>query len=174
MKSRTIAFCGVLTALALILSYVESLFPLPVGIPGIKLGLANLVVFLLLYIAGPWHAFAVSLARILIAGFAFGGMYSLLYSLSGGLLSFLGMVLLKRSGRFAPVTVSICGAVLHNIGQLVMAGLVLENTGVAVYLPPLLAAGVICGFVIGLLGELLRARVAKAFRSPNASSEDNH
>ena len=164
MKSRTIAFCGVLTALALILSYVESLFPLPVGIPGIKLGLANLVVFLLLYIAGPWHAFAVSLARILIAGFAFGGMYSLLYSL----------VLLKRSGRFAPVTVSICGAVLHNIGQLVMAGLVLENTGVAVYLPPLLAAGVICGFVIGLLGELLRARVAKAFRSPNASSEENH
>ena len=158
-KSRTIAFCGVMTAFALILSYLESLFPLPIGIPGIKLGLANLVVFLMLYLVEWKSALAVNLIRILIAGFAFNGMYSLLYSLCGGMLSFLGMALLKKTGKFAPVTVSICGGVLHNIGKLLMAGLVLENAAVAVYSPVLLTAGVVCGALIGLLGEFLRDRI---------------
>ena len=160
MKTRTVAVAGVLIALAFILSYVESLFPLPVGIPGIKLGLANLVVFVSLYTMGVPMAFVISFVRIVLAGFAFSGMYSLLYSLAGGLLSFLGMMLLKKSQKFAPVTVSICGGVLHNVGQLMMAALVLETTGLVVYLPVLMIAGVICGGVIGLLGELLRGRVA--------------
>ena len=92
----------------------------------------------------------------------FGSMYSLIYSLCGGLLSFVGMLLLKRYGHFAPVTVSICGGVLHNVGQLLVAGRVLQTIGVSVYLPALIAAGVICGMVIGLLGEFLRSRIAKA------------
>ena len=104
MKTRKIAYLGVFLALALILSYVESLIPFYFGIPGVKLGLTNLIVVVMLYCTGTKEAFGVSVARILLAGFLFGNLFSILYSLAGGVLSFIVMCLLKKTGRFHVMT----------------------------------------------------------------------
>lgn len=111
------AYLGLFLALALICSYIESLIPFYFGIPGVKLGLANIVVVLMLYCTGAKSALAVSVLRILLSGFLFGNMFSILYSLAGGLASFLCMVLLKRSGRFRIISVSAAGGVTHNLGR---------------------------------------------------------
>lgn len=114
MKTRKIAYLGVFLALALILSYVESLIPFYFGIPGVKLGLTNLIVVVMLYCTGTKEAFGVSVARILLAGFLFGNLFSILYSLAGGVLSFIVMCLLKKTGRFHVISVSVT-AVSHII-----------------------------------------------------------
>lgn len=154
-----VAWYGVLIALAMVLSYVETLIPVTIGIPGVKLGLANLVVFLALYEMGTADAFAISLLRILLVSMTFGNMAALMYSAAGGLLSFLVMWLCKKSGYLLPVAVSVAGGIAHNIGQLVVAALVLENAAVFSYLPVLLAAGAITGAVIGILGGLAEKRL---------------
>ena len=105
-----------MTCLALIFSYVESLIPIPIPIPGIKLGLANLLTVILLYAVGPWEAFAVNVVRVVLSGFLFGSLFAILYSLAGCAVSFLAMAALKKSGRFSAVGVSIAGGSAHNIG----------------------------------------------------------
>ena len=127
MKTRKIAYLGVFLALALILSYVESLIPFYFGIPGVKLGLTNLIVVVMLYCTGTKEAFGVSVARILLAGFLFGNLFSILYSLAGGVLSFIVMCLLKKTGRFHVISVSVTGGISHNIGQLIAAAFVVET-----------------------------------------------
>ena len=131
------------TAFALIASYIESLIPFYFGIPGVKLGLTNAVIVLVLYLMGTKEALAVSFARILLAGFLFGNLYSILYSLAGGMLSFLVMVLLKRWKRFSVVGVSMAGGVFHNVGQILVAMAVVENVSLAYYMPPLLISGAV-------------------------------
>ena len=121
---------GVFLALALICSYVESLIPISFGIPGVKLGLTNIVVVLMLYCIGAKEALAVSVCRIVLAGFLFGNLFSILYSLAGGLLSFLIMWAVKRTGKLGILPVSVCGGIFHNIGQLAVAALVVENYNV--------------------------------------------
>lgn len=163
MKTRKIAYLGVFLALALILSYVESLIPFYFGIPGVKLGLTNLIVVVMLYCIGTKEAFGVSVARILLAGFLFGNLFSILYSLAGGVLSFIVMCLLKKTGRFHVISVSVTGGISHNLGQLIAAAFVVETYDIFYYMPFLLIAGVATGFVIGMLAQEFILRFEKQF-----------
>ncbi len=163
MKKKT-AYLGVFLAFALILSYIESLIPFYFGIPGMKLGLANLIVVILLYLLGWKEALVISVLRILLSGFLFGNLFGIIYSLAGGLLSFFVMWLVKGTGQFHPVSVSVCGGISHNIGQLFIAALIVENYNVLYYMPALLAAGIVTGFIIGVLGEELIKRLQFLFR----------
>lgn len=162
-SAQTTAQLGLLTALALIAGYVEMLLPVPIGIPGVKLGLPNLVIVWALYALGPAKALFVNGVRILLSGFLFGSLSMLLYSLAGAALSFLGMYLAKRSGMFGVTGVSIVGGVSHNIGQLLVAMAVLETDGLIYYGPALLAAGTVTGLLIGIVTEELGKRLANYF-----------
>ena len=156
MKNKVAVF-GVFTSLALILSYVELLIPINFGIPGMKLGLANLLVVILLYKGCPRDALLLSVIRILLSGLIFGNMFSIFYSLGGGLLSLAVMVYLKKTGQFTVAGISIGGGASHNVGQLLVAMFVVQTYQVGYYLPVLLIAGVITGAVIGILSaEVLK------------------
>ena len=159
-----IAQYGLLIALAFIFSYVEALIPLPVPVPGIKLGLANLVNVVGLYTVGAAGTLVVGLFRIVMVGFTFSNPGSMLYALAGGILSLAVMALAKKMDWFEKTGVSILGGVFHNIGQLSMAAWITGTAGVFSYLPVLLVAGVITGGVIGLLGGLVTDRIAPAVR----------
>ncbi len=156
---RKTAYLGLYLALALVCSYIESLIPISFGIPGIKLGLANVVVILVLYDLGAAWAAAVSVLRILLAGFMFGNMFSIIYSLSGGLLSLGCMLLLKKTGKFKIISVSAAGGVTHNLGQIIAAALVVENINLFYYYPVLLTAGVITGVLIGTAAQEIVLRL---------------
>lgn len=159
MKNR-VAYFGVFTALALIFSYVESLIPIQLGIPGVKLGLANLIIVIALYKMRLSEVFLLSIVRILLSGFLFGNYFSILYSLAGGLLSLAVMALLKKTGDFSVMGISMAGGVSHNVGQLVVAMMVVETFSVGYYLPVLLVAGLVTGFLIGVAaGEMLKRLV---------------
>ena len=156
MKSKA-AYFGVFTALALIFSYVETLIPIQFGVPGIKLGLANLIIVIVLYKTDWREALLLSVVRIILAGFIFGSLFSIIYSLAGGILSLAVMALLKRTDRFSVIGVSIAGGVCHNIGQLIVAMIVVDTYQVGYYLPVLLIAGLVTGAVIGAIaGEVLK------------------
>lgn len=159
--TKKIAFLGLFTAAAMILGYVETLLPVFVGVPGIKLGLANLAVVFVLYQLGWKEAALVSAARILAVGFLFGNMVSIIYSAAGAALSLFAMILLKRSGGFSMVGVSMAGGVSHNAGQLIVAIAVVENFSLAYYLPVLLVSGVITGFLIGTAGMEVQKRIGR-------------
>ena len=159
MHGRKVAIFGVFTALALIFSYVELLIPINFGIPGAKLGLANLMTVLVLYKMGIKEALALSVTRIILSGFMFGNLFGILYSLSGGLLSFLVMVLLKKSDRFSVAGVSIGGGTAHNIGQLLVAMVVVQTYQVGYYLTVLLVAGEVTGLLIGLVAKEVLKRI---------------
>lgn len=149
--SRKIALCAMLMALAMIFSYVEALIPINFGVPGIKLGIANLIVVIGLFFLPPAEVLMISIARILLMGYLFGNGMSILYSLAGGLLSFFVMLLLKKIKGFSMTGVSIAGAVAHNVAQICVAAYVVQNTKLFYYLPVLLIAGVITGTLIGIL-----------------------
>lgn len=153
------AYLGVFLAVALICSYIESLIPFSFGIPGIKLGLANLVVVLMLYLAGSRDAFSISVLRILLVGILFGNIFSILYSFSGGILSFVVMVLLKKTERLSCVSVSVAGGISHNIGQILMAALIVNNFHIMFYIPVLLIAGLVTGLLIGILSQEIIVRL---------------
>lgn len=156
MKTK-VAYFGVFTALALIFSYVETLIPLSIGIPGVKLGLANLIIIIALYKMGVKEAFVLSVVRIVLSGFIFGNLFSIVYSLAGGLLSLSVMVLLKKGNHFSLLGISIAGGVFHNVGQLIMAAVVLESLSIGYYLPVLLLSGMATGLLIGIVsGEMLK------------------
>ena len=140
MHGRKVAIFGVFTALALIFSYVELLIPINFGIPGAKLGLANLMTVLVLYKMGIKEALALSVTRIILSGFMFGNLFGILYSLSGGLLS-------------------IGGGTAHNIGQLLVAMVVVQTYQVGYYLPVLLVAGEVTGLLIGLVAKEVLKRI---------------
>lgn len=156
-----VAYFGVFTALALIFSYVETLIPISFGIPGVKLGLANLLTMIALYKLGTKEAYLLSVVRVVLAGFLFGNLFAILYSLAGGLLSVTMMVLFKRSDRFSVYGVSMAGGVFHNVGQLFMAMLVVESLTIAGYLPVLLVAGLVTGLVIGIISNEMLKRLRK-------------
>ena len=155
MKIKRIALCGVLAALSVLFSYLEFLVPFSVGIFGVKLGLANLVTVFALYTLGPGYAAPILFFRILITALLFSNPAAWLYSVCGGLLSLAGMTVLRQNDAFSVRGVSICGGVLHNIGQLLCAAFLLDMSGVMWYLPVLLISGALAGFVIGLLADLL-------------------
>ncbi|MBQ6788344.1 MAG: Gx transporter family protein [Lachnospiraceae bacterium] len=151
--AKKVAYSAILVALAMIFSYVEVLIPFHFGIPGIKLGLANLVVVIALYLLKPSQAFSISVVRIVLVAFLFGSMPSMIYSLAGGVLSFTVMLLLKKSKGFSMMGISIAGGVSHNVGQLLVAAIVVENMSVFYYMPVLLVAGLITGMLIGIVAK---------------------
>lgn len=158
MKNR-VAYFGVFTALALIFSYVETLIPISFGIPGVKLGLANLVVVIALYKIRLREVYLLSVTRVLLSGFLFGNYFSILYSLAGGLLSLTAMAFLKRREGFGVMGVSVAGGASHNIGQLFIAMAVVETFHIFYYIPVLLTAGVLTGLLIGILAEQMLIRL---------------
>lgn len=151
--TKRIAYAGMLTALALIFSYVETLLPVSFGVPGIKLGLANLIVITGIYFMRPTDVFGIMVARIFLASFMFGNMAALIYSLFGGILSFAVMLLLSRRKRLSMIGVSMAGGVSHNIGQILVAMYVVENANLLYYLPILCISGVLTGMLIGYIGK---------------------
>lgn len=163
-KAKKIALFGMMVALAFTFSYFESLIPFNIGIPGVKLGLANLVVVTALYIMTPSQALAIAVIRIFLAGLTFGNVYSLAYSLCGGILSYLVMLLVKKT-RLSIVGVSMLGGVCHNIGQIIVAAIVMETARIAYYLPVLLVAGLITGFLMGVVSKLVIDRFQKISKS---------
>lgn len=162
MKNK-VAYFGVFTAFALIMGYIESMIPFYFGIPGVKLGLTNIVIVIALYVMGVKEAFLLNAARIVLVGFLFGSLYSIIYSLAGGMLSLLVMVLLKKTGRFSVGGVSIAGGISHNIGQILVAVFVVETASIAYYLPVLLIAGTITGFLIGIICSEILKRLPKLY-----------
>lgn len=156
MKTKT-AYLGFFAAIAIIFGYVETLIPVFAGIPGIKLGLANLSVLIILKKYGFKDAALV--VRILVIGFLFGNMFSILYSLAGAALSLSVMVLLLKKTSLTTIGISVFGGVTHNIGQLIIAALIVENTAVFYYTPPLLISGVVTGFLIGVLTQEVLKRL---------------
>ena len=150
-----VAIGGIFVALALIFSYVESLIPFNFGVPGIKLGLANIVVVTGLYFLPLPDVCVISFLRILITGLLFGNLMSLIYSLAGGVLSLLVMILLKRTGQFSVIGVSMAGGFFHNVGQILTAMLVTFVPEIAYYLPILMGVGLLTGFLMGLIASRL-------------------
>ena len=161
MKSKALklALGGVSVAAALILSYIESLIPLSFAIPGVRMGLANIVIVFLLYKTDKLLAALVSVIRVLLAALLFGTVMSLAYSAAGAVLAFAVMLLLQRNCKFSPVGVSCAGAVAHNIGQTAMAMLLTETAQIAYYLPILIVSGVITGLAVGAVGALLVSKI---------------
>ena len=160
IKPKTVAFIGVGTALAMILAYLETLIPpLIPAIPGIKMGLPNIIIVFLLYRKGPLFASLVSLLRIILVSILFGNLMGFFYSLAGGVLSMLVMILLRKIKLFSTVGVSVAGAVMHNVGQVLVAMLLLETPQLMYYLVVLTITGTIAGILIGLCGAMLIKRV---------------
>ena len=159
--TNRVALYGLLIALAFVLSYIETLFPVYMGAPGVKLGLANLVTVIALYGLGVKEAFAINLVRVILAGFTFGNMASILFGLAGAFLSLLLMDVCKYFRLFDMVGISILGGVAHNIGQFLIAAFVTKTFGVFSYLPVLLIAGTVAGALIGLLGGLILKRISR-------------
>ena len=159
MYQKKTAYLGVFAAVAIIFGYVESLFPFFAGIPGIKLGLANLAVLYILEKYTWKEAALVSAVRIVVIGFLFGNMFSILYSLAGAALSLAVMNLMKKRAGFSILGVSVSGGVSHNIGQLIIAALIVENTAFLYYAPVLIISGVITGLLIGLLTREVLKRI---------------
>ena len=161
MKTKKIALFGMLVALAFIFSYIEHLIPLPLP-TGVKLGMANIVILVALYFLGIKEAVAISFIRILLSGFAFG-VSTIPYSLAGGTLSLLIMALMKKSDKFGMAGVSVTGSVFHNIGQTLVAMLLLGSK-TAYYFPVLLLSGVIAGVLIGLVSGIVLEKLKKHIR----------
>ncbi len=147
--AKTVALWGVLVSLGLVLGYIEHLVPLPIGIYGIKLGLSNLVTLVALYTLGAHAAIYINLMRIFLSSLLFGNTVSLAYSLAGGIAAVIIMILAKKFWKFGTVGVSVLGGVTHNVAQLAVAVFMVENLKIAFYLPVLLAAGAVTGFIIG-------------------------
>ena len=163
MKKKT-AYLGVMLALALICSYVEVLIPIPIGIPGIKLGLANIVIVFALYSMGIKEALVLSIMRVTISGFMFGNVIAIAYSLAGGLLSLLVMYFLKKTDKLSCISISIAGGIFHNIGQMIIATILVDNYYVLYYVPVLMIAGFITGACIGVVAQEVFLRIGKQMR----------
>ena len=149
-KSKRAAYLGLMTALAILCGYIESLIPFSFGIPGIKLGLCNVVILIVLLLFGWREAVLVSAARVVVIGFLFGNLFSIAYSMGGAMLSILVMVLLIRTEKFHETGISAAGGAAHNIGQILVAYLVTPDLPLLWYLPILMIAGLITGILIGI------------------------
>ncbi len=161
MKTKKVAFLGLSIALAMILSFVESQIPALVAIPGIKVGLPNLVMVFLLYKVGWKETVIVSIIRVVLVSMLFGNVQTMAFSIAGAALSLTGMIILKKFNLFSCIAISVVGGVLHNVGQIIMACLITQTAGIVTYLPVLLISGTVAGVVIGLIGGMLVKRLDK-------------
>lgn len=159
IQPKSVALLGICAALAMVLSYVESLIPLSFAVPGIKLGLANIAIVFVLYKLGAKESVLVSALRIIWMAILFGNFMTLAYSVAGAVLSLTAMILLKRSERFSAVGVSVIGGILHNTGQILVAMLVMETAQIVYYLPVLCISGIAAGVAVGVVSAILIKRI---------------
>ena len=155
MKTKKVAMLGLTVALAMIMSYIEALVPLSFAVPGIKMGLANIVIIFVLYKIGTKEAILVSLIRVILVSLLFSNVMAMAYSIAGAVLSLSVMWLLKKTDRFSFVGVSIAGGIMHNVGQIIMAVILLGTEQIALYLPVLIITGTATGVVIGIVSGLV-------------------
>ena len=160
-RVRKLAFSAMFASLALIFSYVEVLIPVPVPVPGVKLGIANLVILIAIYRLGFRYAFTINCVRIVMSGLLFSGVFGMIYSFAGGILSIIIMYLLYRTKLFSMVGVSMAGGVAHNLGQLATACLIVSNVKLMSYFALLLVSGLISGILIGILAYIIERRLPK-------------
>lgn len=153
--ARKTALTGMLAALALIFTWIESMLPFQPGLPGVKLGLANFVVVTAMYRLNNRYAFGINLVRVILSGLMFAGLSGLMYSLAGSLCSFAVMALLKRTGKFSVTGVSMAGGVAHNMGQLMAAMAAVSSFSIGYYYPVLWFSGMAAGIVVGIGTSLL-------------------
>ncbi len=158
-STKKITTLALTVSLALIFSFIESRIPAFVAIPGIKVGLANIAVIFTLYKLGVKEAVCVSILRVLLVSILFGSPVSLIYSISGAVLSLLTMILLKKLTPLSEITVSISGGIMHNVGQICAASFMLATNVVAYYLPFLILSGTIAGVAVGTVSALLIKKV---------------
>ena len=162
-KTKKVAFLGLYTAVTLILAYVEAILPpLWSAVPGIKMGLPNIMILFLIYRFSFKEAAAVSLVRLLAVALLFGNIMTLAYSVAGAGLSLGIMVLLKKTDRFSMVGVSITGGIFHNLGQILVAMLVLETAEIGYYMIILTLTGTVAGILVGFAGFLVLKYLKKA------------
>lgn len=154
LNTNKMIILALFICVALLLSYVESLIPFFGGVPGMKLGLPNLVVVFVLWKYGCKEAIMVNLVRILMSGLLFGNLFSILFSISGAVISFMFMCLSKKCG-FSIYGVSMVGAVFHNVGQILVAMLIVQTVSVGIYVPILMIAALITGYIIGMIAKLM-------------------
>ena len=158
--SKKVALYGIYISLAFIFSYLENVYALNIGVPGIKLGFANLVVIVALYIEKDCKtAIFVSFIRVILAGFIFSNLYSIIYSIAGAILSLFSMIILKKSKVFSIKGVSITGGIMHNIGQIIVAIIMFETKSLMYYLPILIIAGMVCGMIVGIIASIIVPRL---------------
>ena len=155
MKTKKVAMLGLTIALAMIMSYIEALVPLSFAVPGIKMGLANIVIIFVLYKIGTKEAILVSLIRVILVSLLFSNVMAMAYSIAGAVLSLSVMWLLKKTDKFSSVGVSIAGGIMHNVGQIIMAVTLLGTEQIALYLPVLIITGTVTGVVIGIVSGLV-------------------
>lgn len=156
---RQITTMGMLVALAMVLGFVETLIPINLGIPGMKLGLANIVVVIALFLFDVKTAVVVSILRIILIAMTFGNMSMMFYSIAGASLSLLSMVTVSKIKSFSLISVSIIGGIMHNVGQIICAAFVVRTNGVFTYLPVLIIAGLVSGALIGIVAGLILVRL---------------
>ena len=161
MNTKRVAYLGLLIALAFVFSYIEFLIPVNIGVPGAKLGLANLVIIVAMYTLNERDAFILSMIRIVLVGFTFANLASMLYSLAGGILSYIAMVIAKKTQKLSITGVSVLGGVFHNVGQIIMAIWVVKTASLVYYLPVLMVSGIVAGVAIGILGGMVTKRLKK-------------
>ena len=159
MKTKKVAFLSMCIALSMILSYFESLIPPLVAVPGVKVGLANIVVVFALYKLGWKYAAVISLTRVFLVGLLFGNGISILYSFTGAIVSFAAMLLLKKAKVFSTMAVSVAGGVLHNLGQIAMACVIMGTDVLRYYAPFLVLSGTLAGIAIGVLAAIMIRRI---------------
>lgn len=158
-RTSKLTIAAMLSCLALIFSYIEFLIPIDFGMPGIKLGLANLLIVIALYGLEWKYALTINIVRIILSGLLFSGVFGVIYSLSGGLLSFLVMVILKKTKKFSIIGVSMAGGVFHNLGQILMAAKLVSNIKIFCYFPVLLFSGMATGILIGFIAHYLAIKM---------------
>ncbi len=156
---RQITTMGMLVALAMVLGFVETLIPINLGIPGMKLGLANIVVVIALFLFDIKTAVVVSILRIILIAMTFGNMSMMFYSIAGASLSLLSMIAISKIKSFSLISVSIVGGIMHNVGQIICAAFVVRTNGVFTYLPVLMIAGLVSGALIGIVAGLILVRL---------------
>ena len=159
LDTKRMVTLSALIAVAMILSYVESMIPAFVAVPGVKMGLSNIATVFALYTLGWPYAICVSAVRVVLSALLFGNVVGLIYSLSGAALALLGMILLQRLNSFSSIGVSVAGGVMHNLGQVLVAMLILDTPQIAYYMLVLSVTGILAGIAVGLCGVLVLKRI---------------
>ena len=159
MKTKRLALLGLFTGLAMILSYVEALMPIPLPVPGIKVGFPNIIILFILYRFGTKSAIIVSFVRVLLVSLLFGNFLGFAYSLSGAILSLVVMIILRKTDLFSTLGVSVVGGIFHNAGQIIVACILMSTLEISYYMTVLIVTGTVSGIVVGIASHLLIKKV---------------